>query len=460
MDTLQRLTVCVVVWAAGCLWGGPAYAQVFGGTPYVQVCAKTCGDPSGSYGSCMSSPPLSGYAIVNELTALTACSYMPSGSTQYVTSTQGNTRRRQCPQAYPNWKANYPGSSDGGCFGPCTPPTEWDEAAGECVTPQDQCEPLAGQDTGPAEYYAQGAAQDACFNQCQVTAAFQLDESACGMGPGVDVWEGGNQNIWVCLIYRYTGVQCGQQPEMPDGSDTSPNDNETDPPPETCAEGDQGGYVGEDWVCFPPSEPTGVCADGLCDGEKDPRVDSDGDGDIDSEDGHASEQSNADPAPGAAGGGAKPSGDGDTETGSDSTCDPQTQNCDDRSAFTGKCGTAPSCSGDAVQCATAKSVWEMNCQFRPADGTSLAEKIAAGNDPKANEMPWAEGKKKVTDVSTMLVTTESFAGPCISDVQYSIMGHGGSIPLSEMCDELALIGNLMFAGALMFAARVIFVRGG
>lgn len=137
---------------------------------------------------------------------------------------------------------------------------------------------------------------------------------------------------------------------------------------------------------------------------------------------------------------------------------PNAATCQKAGTFGGDCTTGFVCQGDAVECAAAKASWQTACAMGPADGTSLGEKIAAGNDPDAANMPWHPSQKQTNDVSGLLNQSNPYNAACIPDIHFSIAGRSGTIPTSEWCSMLIWIGNLMLAGALMGAAAIIFRR--
>lgn len=131
----------------------------------------------------------------------------------------------------------------------------------------------------------------------------------------------------------------------------------------------------------------------------------------------------------------------------------------DKSAWSsGDCGAEPMCTGDAVQCATARAAWKTACAMRAGDGSTLGEKIAAGNDPAAASMPWAAENVQSVSVAGMLNTTEQFGASCPPDLSFTVGGHVVSVPLSSSCQWLGWIGNIMFAGCLLAGVAIALGR--
>lgn len=160
-----------------------------------------------------------------------------------------NPATQQCevPQCAPGTEWN--GEA---CIAQCQPPQVWDQVTQSCKTPE-QCQP--GQTYGDDNTLE----TDTCINNCRYSA------SASVSSPGGTSYWG---------PFTSTGQVCTDEP-----------------PPQTCPEGQTGGYVNDQWICTPdePDEcpqgyhkgPTGNCLpDEPGDGDPDG-----GDGDPDGGDG-------------------------------------------------------------------------------------------------------------------------------------------------------------------------------
>jgi hypothetical protein len=173
-------------------------------------------------------------------------------------------------------------------------------------------------------------------------------------------------------------------------------------------------------------------------------------------------------------GGSGPGGTGTgstTTTGTTSTTEPKTSFCQDNptssicttSAFSGACaaGAAPTCTGDAVQCAQAQYSFQQYCSsIDKTDALSVAGIAATGgNDPLAASLPTSD-KASVIPVGT-LNSTEIFAAGCPADPVITAFGHSYVLPMSTagLCTLGEAMGKLnvmmaMFGALWMIAGSV------
>ena len=128
------------------------------------------------------------------------------------------------------------------------------------------------------------------------------------------------------------------------------------------------------------------------------------------------------------------------------------------SSFGGSCQASFNCTGDAVQCATAKAVNDQLCKFKEffeMDGAtqSLVESVVNGT--------WVKNPKDEPRQVNIGNFDQSnpLGDACPGDVAYSVMGVSMVLPLSQYCPQLRLMGNLLVAFTLL-AATVFVVRGG
>lgn len=129
------------------------------------------------------------------------------------------------------------------------------------------------------------------------------------------------------------------------------------------------------------------------------------------------------------------------------------------SSFSGTCDAPPVCTGDPVQCATAKATWQTNCALAgQSDGTTLADKVVSGQDPQAGNFPWSEGKVEAHDMQNAIDQTDSIGGSCPSDLNFSVSGRSVVVPMSASCQWLTWIGRLMLAASMLTAMYIVFGR--
>lgn len=155
-------------------------------------------------------------------------------------------------------------------------------------------------------------------------------------------------------------------------------------------------------------------------------------------------------------GGAAGEGDGTEGVGA---CDPLTQNCcvgdecDDNISGGTNCSTAPQCTGSPIQCYHSKKLWEVRCAFEAPSFDQMEDASDFGLDTGSEEL--------IPEVDE--VDMEGFFNPgsastdCPNDLSFSLVGDlGGSytIPVSQWCSLLHVIGLLVLAAAALSAARI------
>lgn len=131
---------------------------------------------------------------------------------------------------------------------------------------------------------------------------------------------------------------------------------------------------------------------------------------------------------------------------------PAAAQCGEETTFGGTCQAgAFSCSGDAVQCAAAKAVNESKCLMTAKqDVIDAVGTMAAGTyapDPPTTTVSVAEFNQ-----------ANPFGSSCPTNHTVSLAGASISIPLSAVCSELQMMGNLLVAFTLL-AATIFVLRG-
>jgi hypothetical protein len=118
--------------------------------------------------------------------------------------------------------------------------------------------------------------------------------------------------------------------------------------------------------------------------------------------------------------------------------------------FSGSCSSPPTCSGDAVQCATAKAVFETKCALVPNQQVldSGAEALDGGNDA-------TKDATKRTEVQVVLGDSGSSSGSCPGDRSFSVGGQTVVIPFSELCGGMDVMRIAIIAIASFTAAMII-----
>jgi hypothetical protein len=125
------------------------------------------------------------------------------------------------------------------------------------------------------------------------------------------------------------------------------------------------------------------------------------------------------------------------------------------SMFGGSCGGSFSCDGDAIQCAIAGEQHKRNCELFESNALSDvgAAAVAGEGIDHPRKTPAIEGLA----LSSRLDQSDGgLGGSCPGDQTVTISGKAVSIPLSNICDPLALLGNIAFGLAALVSIRIIF----
>jgi hypothetical protein len=127
------------------------------------------------------------------------------------------------------------------------------------------------------------------------------------------------------------------------------------------------------------------------------------------------------------------------------------------SSWGGACG-AFACDGDAVQCAIAMEQHRRNCSLfdAPTSLSTLGNQVSSGADPQASQNPALEANRQTIGLSGSL-SQESFLTPGgLTDQQITVTPWlTVSLPWSQLNYYLSLMGAIVVAFALVFAARIV-----
>jgi hypothetical protein len=134
------------------------------------------------------------------------------------------------------------------------------------------------------------------------------------------------------------------------------------------------------------------------------------------------------------------------------------------SSFSGSCGSPPSCSGDAIQCAIAQEAYALTCDLTNPSTISAAglNLLPGGTDPLSSSLPRANNPSVTTNFAGVIDYTDGLpGGSCPSDQSFSFIG-GTTIvlPWSQLCTTLTMLGYLMIALTTLSCARILGVFGG
>ena len=136
------------------------------------------------------------------------------------------------------------------------------------------------------------------------------------------------------------------------------------------------------------------------------------------------------------------------------------------STFAGSCGGTFACSGDAIQCAIAQEQHARACQFfDPAsqggqvatDAQTLATARTDGDVPSWSPAHPSNAVVTQGDFATQIDQTNPYGGTCPADKVISLdSGSSVTIPLSNWCGPMQMLGRLVVAVSLLAAAFIVF----
>jgi hypothetical protein len=114
----------------------------------------------------------------------------------------------------------------------------------------------------------------------------------------------------------------------------------------------------------------------------------------------------------------------------------------------GSCSDAPpTCSGDAILCASLKQDWQLSCNVAVP-----TEEQVFGPGGAPHGVP-----SQTISLSTTLDDSSFLAdASCPADKHVNVLGHDVPIPTGPMCSLLSLLSNLVMAVAYFSAARIIY----
>lgn len=140
------------------------------------------------------------------------------------------------------------------------------------------------------------------------------------------------------------------------------------------------------------------------------------------------------------GGGGTGSGDGDGDG--------------EESGFGGTCMAGFACDGDAIQCAIAKEQYARNCKL--FDDTSAESDLYNANKGKTgNQTGDLPGNETISLTGRIDTSDPLGGGGCFGDLSVTVWGTSVSLPLSNLCQYLAMLGNILVAVSMLMAARIV-----
>lgn len=347
-------------------------------------------------------------------------------------------------------------------FPPCPAGETWNAEAKVC---QPDCLPKAGVSFNGA-VMLNTLQPMYCWQGCQANLIAGTKGGALCMGPSGATGVG---LAWACDsgTFQYTGNQCGQTNPLPTPTQVSgPQQTVTTCPTGTCP-----GEVQGVMSCQPCGSPTPSGTPSTrsdlrtstttnADGSKTittTTTDVTGEGP-----GVTTTTSTTYNSDGTVRGTSSSSG---ASSGENSGENPLTDFCKlnpnsplcKSSSFGGSCGSF-ACEGDAVQCAMAREQHKRNCEMFDTDTpeSTLGKLIAADNDPLKAQFPNAAGNVANQDLTNAINTSNPIGGGCIQDRSFQVMSATVTLPFSNLCTVINMLGQIVVAFSLVAAARIIY----
>lgn len=131
---------------------------------------------------------------------------------------------------------------------------------------------------------------------------------------------------------------------------------------------------------------------------------------------------------------------------------PGAAECGDKSSFGGSCASGFTCTGDPVQCASAKKVHELSCAVTEPSAESALYADSVDLSAGAADLP----------SQSISIGPGSFASgnalgvsACIADRTVTIAGTSVTVPFSDICPYLAHLRLMLLAVAWLMAFRIV-----
>ena len=124
------------------------------------------------------------------------------------------------------------------------------------------------------------------------------------------------------------------------------------------------------------------------------------------------------------------------------------------STFSGSCGSAPACSGDAVQCAVAAATFKTECDLSaPTPESAVYDTAKTATGDQTNSLP---GNRTFLVSSSSFSSTELLgAATGMTDRTVTVMGTAVTLPFSSVNVWLARLGALFMAVTFLLCIRIV-----
>lgn len=119
------------------------------------------------------------------------------------------------------------------------------------------------------------------------------------------------------------------------------------------------------------------------------------------------------------------------------------------------CAVEPSCSGDAIQCASLKQQWQIQCELKNGEIPDTDANYLAGQGAITAGQGVIIGEPSTLNVSGQISQQTFLGGSCVTDLAIDLGSHGTfNIPFSQLCSTFEIMGNILVAIAMLGAARI------
>ena len=127
---------------------------------------------------------------------------------------------------------------------------------------------------------------------------------------------------------------------------------------------------------------------------------------------------------------------------------------EDGSDFQGPCSSGFICEGDAIQCAIAQEQHRRACKLFD-DKNSESELYENNKGKEGNQTADLPGNETISLAGRIDTSDALGGGSCIGDLNVTVWGSAVTLPLSNLCQYLAMLGNILVAVSLLMAARIV-----
>jgi hypothetical protein len=114
------------------------------------------------------------------------------------------------------------------------------------------------------------------------------------------------------------------------------------------------------------------------------------------------------------------------------------------------CGSPPSCTGDALQCAIASQSFKTACLLTPPDPSELTA-AALGIPVEDREI----GEPTIIDVDGEIDTSSFLTSACPSPRSINVLGTSIVLDYEPFCEIAEIVGNFVLIGAALVSIKII-----